>query len=182
MASSAERALARVFGRARGYLASLYGLEIDRLQRVLRALLREEGLRAPFVIRAAEQEAVIALGPLTFNVRVDRIDELADGTVAIVDYKTGERATAADWFGERLRDAQVPLYATHAIERVDAAVVTRLSLPDVGYFGFWRGDSFPGPSEPSSSPRPARTARAVARAGSAARDRVRRRRHAHLHG
>jgi hypothetical protein len=144
VARSAEVALARVFGRARGYLASLYELEIDQLQRVLRALLRGEAERAPFVIRAAEQEAVIALGPLTFNVRIDRIDDLADGTVAIVDYKTGERATGSDWFGERLRDAQVPLYATQATERVNAAVVTRLSLPEVRYFGFWHGDTFPG--------------------------------------
>ena len=75
------------------------------------ALLRAEARRAPFRVRAVEQESVVTLGPLTFNVRIDRIDELADGTIAIIDYKTGERATSADWFGERLRDAQVPLYA-----------------------------------------------------------------------
>jgi ATP-dependent helicase/nuclease subunit B len=154
VAPSAERALAHVFGRARAYLAPLYGLELEQLQRVLRALLREEAGRAPFVVRAAEQEAVIALGPLTFNVRVDRIDELADGTVAIVDYKTGERATGSDWFGERLRDAQVPLYATETTERVNAAVVTRLSLPDVRYFGFWRGDDFPGRPSRAAHPDP----------------------------
>jgi hypothetical protein len=144
VASSAERALAHVFGRTRSYLSSLYELELDQLQRVLRALLQAEAERAPFVIRAAEREALITLGPLTFNVRVDRIDELVDGTIAVVDYKTGERATGSDWFGERLRDAQVPLYAAHAPERVHAAVVTRLSLPDVRYFGFWPGDTFPG--------------------------------------
>jgi ATP-dependent helicase/nuclease subunit B len=143
VAESAEAALAHAFGRARSYLAALYDLELDQLQRVLSALLREEAQRAPFVIRAAEQEAVIALRGLTFNVRVDRIDELADGTVAIVDYKTGEREKGAGWFGERLRDAQVPLYATQTPERVSAAVITRLSLPDVRYFGFWSGDDFP---------------------------------------
>ena len=152
--SSAERALARLFGRARGYLASLHDLELEQLQRVLRALLHEEAGRAPFVIRAVEQEAAIALGQLTFNVRVDRIDELADGTIAIIDYKTGERATGSDWFGDRLRDAQVPLYATQAGERVSAAVVTRLSLPDVRCFGFWRGDSFPGRPSRAAHPEP----------------------------
>ncbi len=144
VAASAELALERAFGRTRGYFASLYDLELDYLQRVLRALLREEAKRAPFVVRAAEQEAAVTIGELTFNVRVDRIDELGDSSVVIVDYKTGERATGADWFGERLRDAQVPLYATHAAERVSGAVVTRLSLPEIRYFGFWRDDSFPG--------------------------------------
>ena len=144
VAASAQRALAGVFRRTRNYLSALFDLELDQLQRALRALLRAEAERAEFVIRAAEQETVITLGSLTFNVRVDRIDELADGTLAIVDYKTDERATGSDWFGERLRDAQVPLYATHAAERVSAAAVTRLSLPDVRYFGFWRGNSFPG--------------------------------------
>ena len=40
--ASVERALARLFGRARGYLAAFYGLEADLLQRVLTGLLHAE--------------------------------------------------------------------------------------------------------------------------------------------
>ena len=138
VASSVERALARLFGRTRGYLAALYELEADQLQRVLAALLRAEMRRAPFRVRTVEEESVVTLGPLTLKVRIDRVDELADGTLAIIDYKTGERATSAGWFGERLRDAQVPLYATQAGATVSAAVVTRLALPETATRGSGR--------------------------------------------
>jgi probable DNA repair protein len=141
---SAERALARLFGRARRYLAALHELEVEQLERLLGALLREEAVRAPFRVRAVEQRATVAVGPLTFDVRIDRIDELADGTLAVIDYKTSERATSGEWFGPRLRDAQLPLYASQAAETVRAAVVARLTPADVRYFGFWPDEAFPG--------------------------------------
>jgi probable DNA repair protein len=153
-----ERALARVFGRARYRLAALYDLEAEQLRRVLTALLRAEQLRAPFRVQAVEQRATIALGPLTLNVRVDRIDELADGMLAIIDYKTGERATSSHWFGERLRDAQVPLYASHAAAEVGAAVVARLAPSDVRFSGFWPGAAFPGRPSKAALPREAQLA------------------------
>jgi ATP-dependent helicase/nuclease subunit B len=102
-------------------------------------------LRAtPFRVQAVEQRAAFAVGPLTFDVRIDRVDELADGTLVIIDYKTGERATSADWFGARLRDAQVPLYASMLGDTVSAAVVTRLGGAEIRYFGFWPDGAFPG--------------------------------------
>jgi ATP-dependent helicase/nuclease subunit B len=81
---------------------------------------------------------------LTFDVRIDRLDELADGTLAVIDYKTSERATSGDWFGSRLRDAQVPLYASQSAEPVRAAVVARLTPAEARYFGFWPDGAFPG--------------------------------------
>jgi len=149
---SIERALDRLFGRTRGYLSALYELESDQLQRVLGALLRDEQRRTPFRVRAVEQRATVALGPLTLNIRIDRVDELADGTIAIIDYKTNERATSAEWFGARLRDAQVPLYATRSTDRVGAAVVTRLALPETRYSGFWANAGFPGRPSKYSHP------------------------------
>jgi len=147
-----ERALAGLFGRARAHLAALYELEAEQLERALAALLRADLTRAPFRVRAVEQRTSVQIGPLTFDVRIDRIDELADGTLAVIDYKTNERATSAEWFGPRLRDAQVPLYASQATERVRAAVVTRLTPADVRYFGFWPDAAFPGRAAKAANP------------------------------
>jgi probable DNA repair protein len=149
---SVERALERLFGRARKHFTALYELEADQLQRVLTALLRTEQLRAPFRVRAVEQRALLAVGPLTLNVRIDRIDELADGTLAIIDYKTSERATSADWFGPRLRDAQVPLYASQSAEAVGAAVVARVAPSELRYSGFWPDAAFPGRPNKAAHP------------------------------
>jgi RecB family exonuclease len=145
VAQSAERALASVFGHAaRSRLVELFALEAERLEQVLRALLRSEALRAGFRVRAVEQKSDVTLGQWTLGVRVDRIDELADGSIAIVDYKTNERATSADWFTHRLRDAQVPLYACNATARVGAAVVVRLGASSATYSGLWPDAAFPG--------------------------------------
>jgi probable DNA repair protein len=144
VAPSVERALAKLFGRTRAHLEALYELEAQHLERALIELLRADQTRAPFRVRAVEQRTTAIVGPLTFDVRIDRVDELGDGTLAIVDYKTNERATSAEWFGPRLRDAQVPLYASQSTERVSAAVVARLTPASVRYFGFWPDDAFPG--------------------------------------
>jgi probable DNA repair protein len=152
VAASVEHALARTFGRARPYLRALYDLEAEQLTGVLLALLRAELQRAPFRVRAVEQQATVTLGPLTLVVRSDRTDELADGTVAIIDYKTGERASSADWFRDRLRDAQVPVYATASVAAVSAAVVARLTLTETRYSGFWPPGAFPGRPNPAADP------------------------------
>src|SRR6185503_14617028 len=111
-------ALTRWFGRARAPLTELFALEAEQLERVLVALLREEANRAPFRVLAVEQRTECALGRWTLTTRIDRIDELADGSSAIIDYKTSGRIKSSDWFSARLRDAQVPLYASHATGRV----------------------------------------------------------------
>ncbi len=144
VAASVEHALARSFGRARAPLAELFALEAEQIERVLVALLRQEAARARFRIVAVEERSECTLGRWTLRARVDRIDELADGSIAIVDYKTSASATSSDWFSPRLRDAQVPLYASHATGRVGAAVVARLTPSATTYSGLWRDDTFPG--------------------------------------
>jgi ATP-dependent helicase/nuclease subunit B len=42
--------------------------------------------------------------------KIDRIDELADGRQVVIDYKTGE-VKPAQWFGERPDEPQLPLYS-----------------------------------------------------------------------
>jgi RecB family exonuclease len=72
------------------------------------------------------------------RIRIDRRDTLADGSTAVIDYKTGEQVSTADWFKERLRDVQVPLYAAHAAEPVAAAVLARVGAGAAGYLGVWQ--------------------------------------------
>lgn len=153
VAPSVDRALGRMFGAARAQLGELYALEAEQLGRLLVALLEQEAARAPFRVRALEQKLDLVVERWTLGVRVDRIDELADGSIAIIDYKTGERASSADWFSPRLRDAQVPLYACYAEQSVGAAVVARVTPSDTSYSGLWRDGAFPGrPARQAAEP------------------------------
>jgi probable DNA repair protein len=84
-------------------------LERQRLVQLLSPWLEKELARPDFAVENAEQRRQFQLGPLTFKLRIDRIDATADGSL-ILDYKTGE-ADPRQWQGDRPDQPQIPLYA-----------------------------------------------------------------------
>lgn len=85
-------------------------LEEARLNRLLQTFLALEKERTrPFRVLHQELEKKLTLGQLTVRVRMDRVDQLTDGSQVVLDYKTGA-AKITDWFGERPKDPQLPLY------------------------------------------------------------------------
>jgi RecB family exonuclease len=70
------------------------------------------------------------------RLRIDRIDTLADGRVAVVDYKTGARQKFSDWGEVRPREPQLPLYAAAlGADRVAALAFGRVHVEGCGYSG-----------------------------------------------
>jgi RecB family exonuclease len=67
-----------------------------------------------------EQRQEWSQAGLTFTLRIDRIDQLDDGRIVLLDYKTGD-ADANDWLGDRPQEPQMLLYAT-ALNPAPAAV------------------------------------------------------------
>lgn len=86
-------------------------LEQKRLQNIILQWLNLEKLRQPFEVIGCETWQTTKISNLEIHVQIDRIDELADKTHVIIDYKTG-RPSILDWFGERPNEPQLPLYAT----------------------------------------------------------------------
>ncbi|MBF0583446.1 MAG: PD-(D/E)XK nuclease family protein [Magnetococcales bacterium] len=89
------------------FFRQLEDARLNRLLQIFLALERER--RHPFRVLHQELEKKLTLGELTVRVRMDRVDQLADGSQVVLDYKTGT-ARVTDWFGERPRDPQLPLY------------------------------------------------------------------------
>jgi probable DNA repair protein len=85
-------------------------LERQRLLRAVHAWLEIEDQRPPFTVITIESRGEITLGGLRIRVRPDRVDRLADGSLAIIDYKTG-RVKIGDWLDPRPDAPQLPLYA-----------------------------------------------------------------------
>jgi len=85
-------------------------IEQRRLVALVRQWLSFEKKRSPFKVVDTEAYHQLALGNLQIRTRVDRIDELADGRQAIIDYKTG-RADPLQWLEERITDPQLPAYS-----------------------------------------------------------------------
>ncbi len=90
-------------------------MEERRLIALIGAWLDYELTRVGFTILQTENQSSVAINGLTLDLRLDRIDQLADGTLLVIDYKTGLVTTKA-WELPRPDDVQLPLYASFAIK------------------------------------------------------------------
>lgn len=86
-------------------------LEKQRLTSLIHDWLQIEKERPEFTVTNNEKNTQINIGPLKLNVRIDRIDELSDGTKMIIDYKTGKHNDINNWFSDRPEEPQLPLYS-----------------------------------------------------------------------
>jgi ATP-dependent helicase/nuclease subunit B len=89
-------------------------LEEQRLTRLVTEWLRYERDRVPFEVTDTEVDSTVAIAGLTLRVRLDRVDRFNDGTLLVIDYKTGDVAPTS-WELPRPDDVQLPLYAGFAL-------------------------------------------------------------------
>jgi len=127
-------------------------LERARLTRLVIEWLAVERARGqPFAVSALERDRAIDVAGLRLTTRADRVDRLADGSLAIIDYKTGRRVSHDGWFDERLSEPQLPLYCLHGDGEVGAALLARVRHDDRGcrFVGLSRSeDVAPGVGTP----------------------------------
>jgi RecB family exonuclease len=127
------------------YGAVLRALETARAMKVLNDWLGLELAREAFRIRDVEQSYVWSHGPLELNLRLDRIDELHDGRLAVIDYKAGDSNIdpRSDWMRQRPVGLQLPFYASVLAgkdQAVAALVLARLHAREVQVKGLVDGD------------------------------------------
>jgi ATP-dependent helicase/nuclease subunit B len=114
-------------------------IDVERLRLV--ALLRHwlfdyERTRTPFRVLKREARFPLELEGLRVKLRLDRVDELAGGGVAIIDYKTGRAVSPRHWFDARPQAPQLGLYllawrAAHAADPVRAVVYAQLRRGEI---------------------------------------------------
>ncbi|NYT62050.1 PD-(D/E)XK nuclease family protein [Alcaligenaceae bacterium] len=127
------------------YGEALRSLESARAVQVLHDWLALEMARQAFRIRDVEQEYLWSHGPLELSLRLDRIDQLGDGRLAVIDYKAGDSDAnpRADWMRPRPVGLQLPFYAAVLVgedEAVAALVLARLHARDTKVRGLVDGD------------------------------------------
>ncbi len=148
--SSAEPALESLLARAaeeaiawqrRDRPTTLAGrsseVEHRRLVRIAQAWLAHERGRADFKVLATEDKRTLALGPLTLNVRLDRVDEAAHDLRIVIDYKTGKPALAS-MLGARPDEPQLPLYLAAAEPRAGAVAFAQVRVGEMKFVGLAR--------------------------------------------
>jgi RecB family exonuclease len=145
-------ALAEARRSADDVLRHLLDLEAAWLESRVLDMVAADRARPPFAVVALEQPCTAHIGALTLEMRPDRVDRLADGALAVIDYKTGAGAEVRAWLDERPRLPQLPAYVQAlGAERVAAVAFARVRSGDTGYAGVARTvESFPGLKVPGA--------------------------------
>ncbi len=133
VASAAER-------RPSTFTRRFSELEQWRLSRLLSGWLEVERARQPFFVESCEQGYQAHVGGIFLEARPDRVDRLGDGSLVIMDYKTGRTSPSA-WFGERPDEPQLPLYAISVGGPVEAVLFATLRPGDMGLDGVARREA-----------------------------------------
>jgi len=110
-------------------------LEKVRLAKLLEGFLTLERQRNEFKILHNERAVIWQHSRLSLSLRIDRIDRLSDGSLALIDYKTG-KFTNYKWFDERPDDLQLPLYqiavSNSGEDLVSATLIFQLNAENTG--------------------------------------------------
>src|SRR3546814_16565798 len=99
-----------------------------------------ESARQPFAVADLEKECSWSFGALDLSLRVDRIDTLSDGRLAVIDYKSGIGSVDPknDWMRTRPVGLQLPFYAAVLTQNADdiaALVLAQLHARKVEKIG-----------------------------------------------
>jgi ATP-dependent helicase/nuclease subunit B len=141
---AAQQAIMAFPARRRRLLGPAYWrLEAQRIASLLREWLAVERQRGEFLVMQREQDVSLDLGGLPLRLRVDRVDQLPDGSQVIIDYKSGA-GKVQDWLGERPAKPQLLLYAIAAPGAAAALAFAQVRPRDARFVGLGRIGAAPG--------------------------------------
>ena len=116
----------------------LLQLETQRLTKLLLAWLNLEKQRAAFEVIAVEQHTDITVGKIPLSLKIDRIDKLANGEYAIIDYKTGK--IKINWDPDDLTEPQLPLYCISSSYPIAAIALAQVRNDEMKFHGLAHSD------------------------------------------
>lgn len=118
----------------------LRALELQRITALLSGFLDAEAQRGDYTIVDQEKQINWQFDGLELSLRIDRIDRLDDGSLAVIDYKSGKfTPSRQSWLQERPEDMQLPFYAVASSEALDEPVsvisLAHVNAEKLGYSG-----------------------------------------------
>jgi probable DNA repair protein len=126
-------------------------IERARLVRLAKGWLDHERARNDFTVLEVEGRRTVAVGPLTLELRLDRVDETADGARIVIDYKTGQTSLRSI-FPPRPDEPQLPLYVIGAEPGATAAAFAQVSADGMRFVGLAReAGALPGVKTPGDA-------------------------------
>lgn len=120
--------------RPHSFPALIQKVELQRLKRLVHACLDWERQRPAFTVDVIEKEFCIQLAGLDFKLRVDRLDQLADGKKWVIDYKS-TLPSSMPWKEDRPKEPQLLLYAL-LDEQINTLLFAQLKNGQITCKGF----------------------------------------------
>ena len=102
---------------------------------LLRQWFEFERQRPEFAVLAREKSLQTQVGPLNLELRIDRIDQLADGDTLLIDYKSGSSGSENDLISSPPVAAQLPLYAISLEESIAGLCFAQVVSGDIRFKG-----------------------------------------------
>ena len=134
LGSAIDAALADHLRHADSTYTRLLGLERTRLFRLLRSFVAAEIERPDYAIADVEKSIDFEACGVRLGLRIDRIDRLADGSLLVIDYKTGSPKNLLNRDGEPL-DLQLVVYADALQEAVGGLALINIDSRSISYKG-----------------------------------------------
>ncbi len=120
--------------------------ERERLQELILEWLQiERNRKMPFTVELVEEKRSYELGGLPLQLRLDRIDRLRNGSLVLIDYKSGKQSFKS-LEGPRPKEPQLLVYAASCGEPVEGIFFAQLKARELRGVGFSRDVHFPGRS------------------------------------
>lgn len=116
------------------FTSLFYTIEQERLETLLLGWLDIEKQRAPFTVIETEAQCQVTIGNIEITAKIDRIDQLPDGRLIIIDYKTNS-PSPGEWFGDRPDEPQLPLYAISRNQPVAAILFAQVKSGNMLFRG-----------------------------------------------
>ena len=110
-------------------------IERNKLRVSVRELMRQEALRPPFSVYKLEDEHSIKINNLSFNFRIDRIDQVNKNQYLIIDFKSGKYNNIKQWFGDSPDDPQLPLYTMINMQDIIGISYVQIHTNKIGFIG-----------------------------------------------
>lgn len=142
IAKASEAALVQYEWRAGAALRRMIQLERRRIRRILLEFAGEELNRDDFAIVMVEKKLEYAGFGVRLGLRVDRVDRLADGSLLVIDYKTGAEKALLDRDGN-LRDLQLVVYTLALPEPIGGVALINLDSSKISFKGAGADDDWP---------------------------------------
>lgn len=100
-------------------------LEKERLVKLVSAWLVDVEKARPmgFTVQAVERKQTIPIENILITLAVDRVDQLEDGRLMVMDYKTGNRIDFKNWAQANITEPQLPIYAAFLMGDAEVAAV-----------------------------------------------------------